>query len=302
MAKIAAITTSHNEDYQFDNWLTHYEAYKDEISYHIIVENNSNETYRQKIREHFTDATILWQDEDLGVARGFNEGIKYVIEHTDADVILFMMQDMYIPKGGVTILKDLLLSSEKNGVVAAVNLYENRSNIIREHGGNINKKDFTVDKFYKDKVLDNSIPQDLQVDFVCGGNYMMKTNIFKETGLYDERIFMYGDESDLFIRVKKAGYDIISTTRTQCWHEHIYLTAAARLPSNHAVFYTARNYFYLIKKHGNGLNFTYGLLKSIKVAAKNLAKFYLHEKNFTKIRLMMKGYFTGIFLLHLNKD
>ncbi|WP_431199017.1 hypothetical protein ACQ86K_25290 [Mucilaginibacter sp. P19] len=93
----------------------------------------------------------------------------------------------------MTILKDLLLASDKTGVVAAVNLYENRSNIIREHGGNINKKDFTVDKFFKDVPLSKEIPEDLQVDFVCGGNYMMKTKIFKEAGLYDERIFMYGD-------------------------------------------------------------------------------------------------------------
>ncbi|WP_431199018.1 glycosyltransferase family 2 protein [Mucilaginibacter sp. P19] len=100
MAKLAAITTSHNEDYQFNNWLTHYEAYKDEIDYHIIVENNSNELYREKIRENFPNAIILWQNEDLGVARGFNEGIRYVMEHTDAELILFMMQDMYIPKGG----------------------------------------------------------------------------------------------------------------------------------------------------------------------------------------------------------
>ncbi|SDG70262.1 glycosyltransferase family 2 protein [Mucilaginibacter gossypii] len=302
MAKLAAITTSHNEDYQFNNWLTHYEAYKDEIDYHIIVENNSNELYREKIRENFPNAIILWQNEDLGVARGFNEGIRYVMEHTDAELILFMMQDMYIPKGGVTILKDLLLASDKTGVVAAVNLYENRSNIIREHGGNINKKDFTVDKFFKDVPLSKEIPEDLQVDFVCGGNYMMKTKIFKEAGLYDERIFMYGDESDLFIRVKKAGYDIISTTRTQCWHEHIYLSAAARLPSNHAVYYTARNYFYLIKKHGNGANFRYGLFKSAKVAARNIARFFVYEKNFVKINLMMKGYYNGIFLMNLKKD
>jgi GT2 family glycosyltransferase len=292
--RIATITTAHNQFQDFENWKKFYSEYKDEIGYHLIVDNGSSEEYRNLYKKAFSNSIIIELKEGRGVTGGYNAGIKYIQKHIpEVDFILFIMQDMNIPKGGVGILANCLSEDIKLGVIAPVNLYENHSNIIREHGGMINW-DLTISKNYLNKKLTNEIPEILEVDFLCGGNYMFKTKLFTEAGLFDENIFMYGDETDILLRVKKLGYKIISTTKTVCWHEHIYLDKIKRLPSDHAIYYTAKNYFYLIKKHQSLLTLVLSFIKSIYVIVYNSLRFIFKDHNFKKIKCMMEGYKDGL--------
>ena len=298
MFKIATVTTAYNQFQDFENWKKHYNEYKDEILYHLIVDNNSIEEYKKLYKPYFTDSIILELEIGRGVTGGYNAAIKYIQNNLDVDYILFVMQDMNIPKYGVTKLTQCLDKNKQMGVIAPVNLYENKSNIIREHGGYINKIDFTVTKNFLNKKLDSSVPEMLQVDFLCGGNYMFKSEIFDKIGLFDEKIFMYGDEVDILLRVANEGYSIFSTTKTVCYHEHVYQKINGkklRLPSDNALYYTGRNYFYLIKKYGSKKNFIYALGKAIYRFCRLTAACLIRSRNLSKPMSLLKGYFIGFF-------
>lgn len=298
MPKIAAITTAFNQYQDFENWKVFYEEYKDEIDYHIIVDNASKEEYIEKVEGYFTESVIIKLLTGKGITGGFNEGYNYVKKHFDADILLFILQDMHIPRGGVTSLKELLISKRSNGVVGPINMLENHSTVIREHGGIIRKTDFTVQKLFKGQTLNDSIVETHSVDFVCGGVFMIRREVFEKAGLYDEKIFLYGDESDLFIRVKKLGYTILSTRKAICWHEHQYQIKngeKVRMPSPNALYYTGRNYFYLIKKHGGVHNFAFGLVKATLRFTKYAGAFLIKEGDMKRTLSLLKGYLNGLF-------
>lgn len=298
MNKIALVTTAYNQFQDFSNWKTHYNDYKDEISYHIIIDNNSNYEYKKLYKPFFKNSIVIELPVGKGITGGYNEAIKYIQKNLDVDYIIFLLQDMNIPKGGVTKLANILNENIGFGVIAPINLYENKSNIIREHGGIINKNDFSVKKSFLNKELNLSIPEMLEVDFVCGGSYMFKTKIFKEIGLYDEKIFMYGDEVDILLRVAKKGYKIISTTKTVCYHEHIYEKVngkRVRFPSNNALYFTGRNYFYLIKKYGSVKNIIYGVLKATKRLIRLTTASIVKTGEIEKPYYLVKGYIYGLF-------
>ncbi len=48
-----------------------------------------------------------------------------------------------------------------------------------------------------------------QVGWVSGAFFLLRRKIIKEAGLLDENIFMYGEEVEWCLRIKKAGYQII---------------------------------------------------------------------------------------------
>jgi GT2 family glycosyltransferase len=298
MYKIATITTAYNQFQDFNNWKSHYKQYCDEISYHIIVDNNSSDEYKKLYKQEFKNSIILELSEGKGVTGGYNEAIKYIQRNLEVDFILFIMQDMNIPGNGVSILADCLNLNQEIGVIAPVNLYENKSNIIREHGGSISKNDFSVKKHYLDQELNSKIPEMLEVDFLCGGNYMFRADIFNKIGLFDEKIFMYGDEVDILIRVANYGYKVFSTTKTVCYHEHIYEKTngkKVRFPSSNALFFTGRNYFYLIKKYGNYKNIIFGFIIAIYKSTRFFLASLIKSGSVTKPHYLIKGYFKGIF-------
>lgn len=298
MYKIATVTTAYNQFQDFENWIKHYNEYKDEIAYHIIIDNNSSKEYKELYKPYFKNSILLELPTGKGVTGGYNEGICYIKENLKVDFIFFIMQDMHIPKGGTTILAKCLADNKEMGVIAPVNLYENNSNIIREHGGIINKLDYSVSKQYLNYELNDRIPEMLEVDFLCGGNYMFKSEVFDKIGLFDEKIFMYGDEVDILLRASSAGYKIYSTTKTICNHEHIYQKINGkipRFPSDHALFFTGRNYFYLIKKHGNKKGLFYGIIRGTFRLLRLTIASLIKTGKISKPYFLFKGFATGLF-------
>jgi|TARA_B110000240_G_scaffold193010_1_gene238179 hypothetical protein len=298
MHKIALVTTAYNQFQDFNNWKLHYKEYQNQISHHIIVDNNSSEEYKKLYKPEFSDSIILELSKGKGITGGYNEAIRYIQKNLKVDYIIFLLQDMNIPGNGVTELANCLNTNQEIGAIAAINLYENKSNIIREHGGTINKNDFSVNKHYLNQELNSTVPEMLEVDFVCGGNYMFRADVFNKIGLYDEKIFMYGDEVDILIRVSNHGYKVFSTTRTVCYHEHIYEEVdgkKVRFPSNNALFFTGRNYFYLINKYGNYKNLVFGIIKAIFKTTRLTLAVFLKTGSLIKPYFLVKGYAKGLY-------
>lgn len=55
-----------------------------------------------------------------------------------------------------------------------------------------------------------------QVDWIIGGAMMMSGKLFLELGGFDERFFMYLEDSDLCKRARNLGYSIEYTDRVMC--------------------------------------------------------------------------------------
>jgi GT2 family glycosyltransferase len=64
------------------------------------------------------------------------------------------------------------------------------------------------------------LPEDGTYDVgAINGAFMMgRREVFENVGLFDESFFMYGDDLDLCIRVRKAGYRIVYDGRFQITH------------------------------------------------------------------------------------
>ena len=60
--------------------------------------------------------------------------------------------------------------------------------------------------------------QDEETDFVTGGAMMVKSEVFKQIGLLDERYFLYYEDSDFSFRAKKAGFKLMYLPEAVVYH------------------------------------------------------------------------------------
>ena len=59
---------------------------------------------------------------------------------------------------------------------------------------------------------------DFSVNSVWGAPILLKTSLIKQIGFFDSNFFMYFEDIDLCDRIKKAGFEIIETPSSFCYH------------------------------------------------------------------------------------
>jgi GT2 family glycosyltransferase len=137
----------------------------------------------------------------------------------------------------------------------------------------------------------NEYPDEFEVDFISGGINMIRRDVYEKIGFQDEMLFMYGDEVDFDIRVKKARYKILALKNAICWHMHIFLDKSG-MRSRLAYFLFSRNMFILYRKHLFGMQRFLGYLAFLYMAKSEIRKL-LKNRKFDILKAYLHGAFLG---------
>ncbi len=95
-----------------------------------------------------------------------------------------------------------------------------------------------------------NIPQEkniIETDWVSGCALMIRKNLFKEIGGWDENYFLYYEDVDLCKRVKNKGHKIAVNLKTEITHLGGESFNEHKVQKKH--YYTSQDYYF--KKHHN---------------------------------------------------
>ena len=243
--KIAGVSMTFNDGYKLTQWREHYETYKNQIDIFVIVDNGSDATYLAKLEKTFPEAVILRRTENGGCTAAYNDGIRYVLEHTDAQAIAILGNDIKVTKKCIPAMYEYLFSDEKLGIVSTAILNIN-SNIIDNYGHQIG--DFSVICCDRGKNIEDITNKSKYTDLVTGGFTMAKRAFYEKCGLQDEALFMYCDELDTAFKAKKNGFKIGVIASEYAWHWHINPPSTGKR-SSASRYLISRNRIYLAKKY-----------------------------------------------------
>lgn len=252
--KIACITITMNDDVRIEQWRSLYDEYKDELAYHIIVDNASRKEYKDKLHQNFPNSIIIERETNGGCTGAYNDGIKYALEKTDCDSIAIICNDTKTFPGYFTEQYNYLFSDDKLGMVSALSLKRD-TDIIAEYGHHISYMMNQKEEYSGDKI--ENVPEHRYVEMVAGGANMAKRSFYEKCGLQDDNLFMYADELDTAIKAKKNGFKIGVTSKAIRMHYHIAIGDSFDRPFS-AYYLMRRNRLYIAKKY-------YSLLRRIIV-------------------------------------
>jgi GT2 family glycosyltransferase len=226
-----------------------------------LVDNNSNDDTLDIVSKFETDLSIciIASSVNNGFAGGNNIGIQRAMEE-GCDYVFILNPDMQLNGKCIEIMTKRLESEPTLGVIGPIVLFGNNiDNIIQVYGVKANfKTQKKVDNFSNEK-LTNEIPSDNYVDMVLGGAMMIRSDVLKVTGFFEEDYFMYNDEIDLAYRVKKAGYKSLCLRDAVVRHFHDFAPKNKR-GNNFMYYYIMRNRYLYFKKYNFYMQLSFSLV------------------------------------------
>lgn len=88
------------------------------------------------------------------------------------------------------------------------------------------------------------------VDAVTGCAMLLRTNVARHLGGFDERYFLYLEDVDLCLRARAVGARTACVPTARVWHDRP--AAVGNRQSADSLYYTCRNHLLLMDTHGEG--------------------------------------------------
>lgn len=208
----------------------------------ILVDNGSTDGSAEFAEERYGDfLRIIRNRKNLGFAGGNNTGIR----SAKGEYIILLNNDTWVEP---TWLEELAKASgwdARFGMWASrVYSYFRRDQIeavgelIYWDGLNRARGQYEKDRGQYESIEEIFFPPG------CGGMYRKK--VFDEIGLFDEDFFAYGDDAEIGVRARMAGWKCLYVPSAVVYHKNSGSTGQY---SSFKAFYVERNRFWITLKY-----------------------------------------------------
>jgi hypothetical protein len=151
------------------------------------------------------------------------------------DRVLIMNNDAFPYPGAVSSLMDRLDAAAHVGAVGPV-VVERGTRTVLHVGCSLNPLTGRARWLQRGKVLDAIGRNPVDTDYLSGEAMLVRSDLIKEVGLFDERYFCYYEDLDWAIRARRAGWNLEVTPSAT--FEHILGATSAGATGS---YYRARN-------------------------------------------------------------
>lgn len=224
------------------------------INYRLYVIDNSPNDSGTRISEEAAkllkiDAVCIFNNENVGVAKGNNQGIELALKDGCSHILLANNDTEFAPTTIFKLWEDMV----KNGEYASTPklMYYDTPDIIWYAGGHINPWTMRTPHYGLNE-KDNG-----QFDMKCHVNYaptcfmLVDSTVFEKVGRMDERYFVYSDDTDFVWRMNILGMNISYNPEAVVLHKVSTSTGGASSPFTQ--YYSNRNRIFFIRKNLHGL-------------------------------------------------
>lgn len=242
--KISVITVNYNG---LSDTRAFLESFRKEIlgvDYEIIVVDNASVNNEAKILENeFKGVICVRSDINLGFSGGNNLGIKY----STGELLLFINNDIIVKTNFILPLLERI-SQNKN--IAAISPQIRYMDNTLCYGGCEPIGKYLLRIHYLNGNLERGLPVSQEVSLMHGAAVLIKKNVLNKIGGWPEVYFLYSEEVDLSIHIKKLGYTIWYESNSIVYHIGGQSTGKG---SALVCYYNTRNRLLLYKRNLEGM-------------------------------------------------
>lgn len=170
-----------------------------------IVDNNSSDNTLQIVKNNFPLAKIIANSKNLGYSRGNNCALKII----KSDFSLILNPDAFIFDEDLNKILSTIANNPQIAIMAPLllNHYPAQNDDIIKQINIVNGN------------LITNFSDFISVKYVVGACMILRMEVFRKIGFFDERIFLYYEDDEISYRAIKNDY--ICAVKTDCHYFHI---------------------------------------------------------------------------------
>lgn len=213
-ADVAVLVVTFNSADDLEPLLSDLRREAASVRLRVVVADNASADESLAVARAHDDVIAIATGGNLGYAGGLNAAMRRV---GDTASVLILNPDLRVEPGAVRTLFDRLLSEPETGAVVP---------LIREADGSVShslRREPTVTRALVDAALGRVWPRRpvsehirdpraydtvRTVEWATGAALMMRTDAAAGVGEWDERFFLYSEETDFQRRLREAGWRI----------------------------------------------------------------------------------------------
>ncbi|MCX7740938.1 MAG: glycosyltransferase family 2 protein, partial [Meiothermus sp.] len=178
----------------------------------LVLDNASPNDSVERLREAFPGLELLPLPQNLGFAGGNNQGLRRALAEGAAYVWL-LNPDTRPDPGALSAMVRLAEGDPKVGAVGAVIYEMERPERVQAWGGGE-----VVLNWGLIRLLTH--PKQLpRLSYISGASLLIKREVLERVGFLDEGFFMYGEDCDYGLRLRKAGFRLAVASEARVLHK-----------------------------------------------------------------------------------
>ena len=225
-----------------------------------IVDNSSTDGSMAVLEREWgtrKDFHILYMEKNLGFSAANNAGIRRALSD-GADSVILLNNDTVLCRD---MLSKLVAAQQRYGMTCIIVpkiCYYDRPEIIWSAGGGFSriiKKSFS---FGMNQLDDGTFDKEGQCENGNGCCILLSREVIERVGLWDERFFLYYEDTEYFMRAGEKGIPVYYVPSAKLYHKVNGSTKGNENPL--CVYYITRNWLICNKRHLHGVRFLLFLL------------------------------------------
>ncbi|WP_294388847.1 glycosyltransferase family 2 protein [uncultured Clostridium sp.] len=241
MNSVSAVIITYNVENDFKNRINKLKGKVNEI---IVVDNGSKAETISMLKELEKEITIIYLEKNKGIAYALNKGIKYSIEK-GYDWILTLDHDSIVTDD---MIKNMLKCYEGFDQ----ELKEKVAMLVPVH---VEEKEYENNNIINNEEVASKLYTEVLTEITSGA--LTKSSIYKNVGLYDEKLFIDLVDHDYCLALNKKGFKVIQVNSAVLIHNlgdsiKKSILGLKMIPTNHSPlrrYYMSRNRHYIWDKY-----------------------------------------------------
>jgi GT2 family glycosyltransferase len=172
----------------------------------LLVDNASPDGSGERLHARFAEVPYLPVAANGGYASGNNRGIEWALAR-GAEYVLLLNDDTEIAPDCIARL--VRAAQETDAAAAAPQIvYHDDPEIVWYAGGALSVTRVVAKHFLQDERVDPTQTR-MAVNFVCGCCCLIRADVLRAVGGFDESFFAYVEDLELSLRLSRAGYGMV---------------------------------------------------------------------------------------------
>lgn len=212
----------------------------------IVVDNNSQDGSPEAIRSRFPEVILIRNRRNVGFGRANNQGFEEALRR-GAEFILLLNNDAWMEEGSLERLVDFIKAHPKAGGTSPLIVYAQQPDRVWFGGGVVRLWMGLVAHRGIRQPLSSISPHPRQSDYLTGCALLLRSQALREVGPFSPQYEIYGEDVDLSLRLRSAGWELWFYPRSKVYHQLSFSSGGALSPWK--LYHRARSTALLMRRH-----------------------------------------------------